>query len=59
MILFLTYKYEVWIPVPKSFPFKSTSDIQNISGLLTFDKIMEKLMAELMGSDMIPKDDRA
>ena len=53
------YKFEVCTPVPKSFPVKSTSEIRNISGLLTFDKIMEKLLAELMVSDMKPNSDPA
>ena len=46
------YKFEVCTPVPKKYPPKSTSEIRNISGLLTFDKIMEKLLAELMIKDM-------
>ena len=39
-------------PVPKKYPPKNTSKIRKISGLLTFDKIMEKLLAELMNHDM-------
>ena len=46
------YKFEVCTPVPKKYPPKNTSEIRNISGLLTFDKIMEKLLAELMIHDM-------
>ena len=46
------YKYEISTPVPKSFPPQTTSEIRNISGLLNFDKIMEKLISELMISDM-------
>ena len=46
------YKFEICTPVPKSYPPKSTSEMRNISGLLTFDKIMEKLISELIISDM-------
>ena len=46
------YKFEVCTPVPKKYPPKSTSEIRNIRRLLTFDKIMEKLLAELMIKDM-------
>ena len=46
------YKFEVCTPVPKSYPPQNTSQIRNISGLLTFDKIMEKLISELIISDM-------
>ena len=38
--------------IPKRYPTSSTSDLRNISGLLNFDKIMEKLLSELMISDM-------
>ena len=46
------YKYEVCTPVPKAYPPQNTSQIRNISGLLTFDKIMEKLISELIIYDM-------
>ena len=46
------YKFEVSTPVPKVYPPASTSQLRNISGLLTFDKVMEKLITELMISDM-------
>ena len=46
------YKFEISTPVPKVYPPKTTSEIRNISGLLNFDKIMEKLISELMISDM-------
>ena len=46
------YKFEVSTPVPKVYPPSSTSQLRNISGLLTFDKVMEKLITELMISDM-------
>ena len=46
------YKFEICTPVPKSYPPQTTSQVRNISGLLTFDKIMEKLISELIISDM-------
>ena len=46
------YKYEVSTPVPKCQPPQSTSEMRNISGLLNFDKIMEKLISEIIISDM-------
>ena len=46
------YKFEMCTPVPKKYPPKSTSEIRNIRGLLTFDKIMEKLLDLLMIHDM-------
>ena len=36
------YKFEVCTPVPKCYPPRTTSEVRNISGLLSFDKIMEK-----------------
>ena len=53
------YKYEICTPVPKSFPTQSLSQLRNISGLLTFDKVAEKLIAELIISDMAPNLDKA
>ena len=46
------YKFEVSTPVPKVYPTLKVSQLRNISGLLNFDKIMEKLLAELMIEDM-------
>ena len=46
------WKAEVVTPVPKSFPPKSVHELRNISGLLTFNKIAEKLFAEMIISDM-------
>ena len=46
------YKFEVCTPVAKQYPPQTTSQLRNISGLLTFDKAMEKLLAELIVSDM-------
>ena len=46
------YKFEVSTPVPKVYPTQSTAQLRNISGLFNFDKIFEKLLAEMMISDM-------
>ena len=53
------YKFEVSTPVPKIYPTLNTSQLRNISGLLNFDKIYEKLIAQLMISDMEDKMDPA
>ena len=49
------FKCEIVTPVPKVFPPKEISDLRNISGLLTINKISEKCIAELMISDMKAK----
>ena len=46
------YKFETCTPVPKKFPVKSISQLRNISGLFHFDKIYEKLISQLIISDM-------
>ena len=46
------YKFEICTPVPKVHPTEKVSQLHNISGLLNFDKIFEKLIAQLMISDM-------
>ena len=46
------YKYEISTPVPKSFPTDSVSSLRNISGLLSFDKIYEKLISQMIITDM-------
>ena len=46
------YKYEVSTPIPKVQPTEKVSQLRNISGLPNFDKIFEKLLAELVISDM-------
>ena len=51
------YKFEISTPVPKSYPTLDVSQLRNISGLLTFDKVAEKLIAELIISDMEAKFD--
>ena len=49
------YKFEISTPVPKVYPTENTSQLRNISGLLNFDKIMEKLISKLIISDMEEK----
>ena len=49
------YKFEVSTPVPKTYPTETTAQLRNISGLFNFDKVIEKLLAELMISDMAEK----
>ena len=46
------WKQEVITPVPKVFPPKSVEDLRNISGLMTFNKIAEKLISRLVIADM-------
>jgi hypothetical protein len=53
------YKFEVCTPVPKSWPTQTTAQLRNISGLLNFDKIYEKLISQLIVSDMEAKLDPA
>ena len=51
------YKFEISTPIPKSYPTQSTSQLRNISGLFNWDKLFEKLIAELMIKDMEAKMD--
>ena len=53
------YKYEVSTPVPKKYPVKSIDQMRNISGLLTADKIFEKLLSELILSDLKHTSDKS
>ena len=53
------YKFEISTPVPKVYPTETLAQLRNISGLFNFDKVMEKLLAELMVSDMAAKLDPA
>ena len=46
------YKFEISTPVPKVFPTELTSQLRNISGLLNFDRIFEKLISKFIISDM-------
>ena len=49
------YKYEISTPVPKIYPPEKVLQMRNISSLLNFDKVMEKLISEIMVSDMKDK----
>ena len=49
------YKSESVTPVPKVYPPQTVDDLRNISGLLTFNKIAEKMIAEVIVSDMKKK----
>ena len=53
------YKSEICTPVPKVHPPQTTTQLRNISGLLNFDKIHEKLIAKLIIADMEEKLDPA
>ena len=53
------YKFEISTPVPKVYPTETKSQLRNISGLFNFDKVFEKLLAELMIADMEAKLDPA
>lgn len=49
------YKREVVTPIPKVFPPQTPQQLRNISGLLTFDKIAESLISELLIADISKK----
>ena len=53
----MIYKYEITTPVPKIHPVEKMSQMRPISGLLTADKIFEKLLAEMIICDMKEKAD--
>ena len=53
------YKYEVSTRVPKKYPVETVGQLRNISGLLTADKIFEKLLSEIIICDMKDKADSA
>ena len=53
------YKYEISTPLPKVYPPEKMKQMTNISGLLNFDKVMEKMISELMIKDMRAKADPA
>ena len=51
------FAFEISTPVPKVYPTQKVTQLRNISGLLNFDKIIEKLLAELIIADMEAKMD--
>ena len=53
------YKFETCTPVPKKYPVEKMENMKNIAGLLTADKVFEKLLADIIISDMKEKADVA
>ena len=51
------YKFETSTPVPKKYPVEKMDQMRNITGLLTPDKVFEKLISEIIISDMKEKAD--
>ena len=51
------WKTEIVTPVPKLFPPKRLKNLRSISGLISFNKIMEKVLSEIIISDMKDKID--
>ena len=47
-----TWKTETVTPVPKVFPPKLLKNLRSISGLTSFNKVQEKLISEIIISDM-------
>ena len=53
------WKSELITPIPKCFPLKTMKDLRPIANLLSFNKIAEGLISEMIISDMKPKMDRS
>ena len=53
------WKVENVTPVPKVFPPEKLNDLRKISGLLTFSKITDKVISELLAEDMKVKRDKS
>ena len=49
------WKVKIVTPVAKKFPTKLLNDMRDITGLCTFNKIEERLLANLIMSDMEKK----
>ena len=49
------WKCEMVTPIPKVYPPKTPEDLRNISCLLTFNKVCEKMISELMIEDIMKK----
>ena len=47
------WKCEMVTPIPKVYPPKTPEDLRNISCLLTFNKVCEKMISELMIEDIM------
>ena len=52
-------KEEIVTPIPKTFPVKTVEDLRDISGLLTLDKVAEKIIGAMMIDDMKAKLDKS
>jgi exonuclease III len=46
------WKKEITTPIPKEFPPRNISELRPIAGLQIFDKVSEKVIAEMVISDM-------
>ena len=44
---------EIQTQIPKVYPPTKTSELRNISGLLNLDKVTEKIIGEMITSDMV------
>ena len=53
------WKVEAVTPIPKVHPALHLDDLRKISGLFNFNKVTEKIFAELMLSDMKEKLDKS
>ena len=53
------WKYEVQTPVPKEYPPSKVEMLRNISNLKNFDKLAEKMIGEIIVSDMSEKLDQS
>ena len=49
------YKRETITPIPKQFPPETRDMLRPIANLCNFNKIMEKIISEMVISDMTPK----
>jgi hypothetical protein len=47
-----SWKIEFTTPIPKEFPPRNTAELRPIAGLQIFDKVAEKVIAEMVISDM-------
>ena len=66
VLIIISVSQEVLVKLPALFvipagiqKLKDTLQMRNISGLLTFDKVFEKLISEVMIADMKEKTDPA
>ena len=55
----LLYKREYITPIPKQFPTVMIENLRPISNLYVFDKVMQKIISDLVISDMKCKLDKS